>query len=67
MILPHWTYRDMVHWIRYRRLIPNLKRKNKDKLPHGSYYNRGEHRRYLRIIQPYLTKSKEGERTIANV
>ena len=67
MIEPHWEIRDMVHYYKYRFQLSNIKRRERDKSPHGCYRNRGELKRYVKNIKIYLTKVKEDERIIANV
>ena len=67
MIQPHWEIRDMVHYYKYRFQLSNIKRRERDKSPHGCYRNRGELKRYVKNIKIYLTKVKEDERIIANV
>ena len=61
MIQPHWTIRDMVHYYKYRFLLSNIKRRDRDKSPHGCYRNRGNLRRYIKNISIYLTKVKENK------
>ena len=53
MILPHWKYRDMVHYHKYRFFIPNLKNKDLYESPHGCYRNRGQHKRYMRLMKTH--------------
>jgi len=48
-IRENWTKRDFVHLKKIRFLIPNLYRKENKKVPHASYRNRGEYRRYITI------------------
>ena len=67
MIEPHWEIRDMVHYYKYRFQLSNIKRRDRDKSPHGCYRNRGELKRYVKNLRVYLTKVKEDERIIANV
>lgn len=67
MIEPHWEIRDMVHYYKYRFQLSNIKRRERDKSPHGCYRNRGQLKRYVKNIKIYLTKVKEDERIIANV
>ena len=61
MIEPHWTVRDIVHYYKYRFLLSNIKRRDRDKSPHGCYRNRGEVRRYVKELDKYLTTSKENK------
>ena len=67
MIQPHWEIRDMVHYYKYRFQLSNIKRRDRDKSPHGCYRNRGELKRYVKNLRVYLTNVKEDERIIANV
>jgi len=65
MTHPHWTKRDVKHWVKYRYLVRNLKRKRRSKLAHGSYHNRGEFARYVKTSfdKPFIKSlSKQYER-----
>lgn len=61
MIEPHWTLRDMVHYYKYRFQLSNIKRRDRDKSPHGCYRNRGRLKRYVKNIRVYLTNVKENK------
>ena len=61
MIKSHWTYRDVVHYYKYRFLLSNIKRRERSKSPHGCYRNRGQVRRYVKELNKYLTSSKENK------
>ncbi len=49
MIKDYWTVKDLVHYYKTRFLIPNLHRKENKKVPHASYRNRGEYKRFMKI------------------
>lgn len=61
MIEPHWMYRDVVHYYKYRFLLSNIKRKDRNKSPHGCYRNRGQLKRYVKRLKPYLTLSEDNK------
>ena len=45
------SIRDILHQYKCIFLIPNLLRKPRRKLPHGSYLNRGSIGRYRKIMK----------------